>query len=844
MELIKEAKIMSEKEAILDSASQFTLALLFALSSSVAVLCNTYDHYKDLLEVECSEIEYDRKREALQMIQYQLSKIYDLKQACQSMVRLFRNIGSRGHNGVLNRSKKTKKRRLGRASSNTEKFTQKIQIKAELVALHLTESLTKLLYSTEYIPKKVLWICLTDSSHDALIVSAVKNLQHIEALEPISEVVKLRLNLIKHLATITPYAIPTKYDGTHSTQEESSSIFRRDIARCLRLTSFLLINFPFMKEAMESDELIESFIKLVSEKLRLLCAILISKIDLDQSSETSNNDLSYIFDLYLSVVGYKQPLNRTYEGKPINDSFTVNDFNILVSSFQDHVGDHHTSITSQLLETLSVFAARSGSRILHCMIDIHWNATFRSKYTNGAKHRDATDSPFVLVKLLKSLSCFSPQGEMNTTSEEYRSHQTITKLMKHRCNKFLERHQYLVRSMCRHWGLLALSPRSRRIELFANFLNTLLDKLVEYLRDIGDCLIRKKVDSKKKEELSDDDGEYLPPTTSIPSVYKPSIPTSCDFICLTSSSYPVYLDMLMRMVVSTMALFSIPGEMSSFKKDPTASYTLHPIYELERLAIVYGSLVKLYKDKFHIFPKCLLSSIINISKCMLDVSVTKSQEYIEWRNCQPVLLAEEEYSGGFDPASTTFLKKLLDTFGLYIIGTLRTFCCVHSGSISIQGESIIQIQKGKKLLYGKIAMPGIRSLARKIERTFELLSQTSNRYSTGEIKTDNTVHHTPQHEHKGSEIEISGELQKEIENKIDSSADRKRDFDRSTLIPIVGNYDRSESEDEESFIDNDDESSSCRSDEFGVSGDWGQHIDGSEKEYDSEFFVDRFEKSS
>ena len=121
MELIKEAKTMSEKEAIVDSASQFTLALLFALSSSVAVLCNTYDHYKDLLEVECCEIEYDRKREALQMIQYQFSKIYDLKQACQSMVRLFRNIGSRGHNGVLKRSKKTKKRRLGRASSNTEK---------------------------------------------------------------------------------------------------------------------------------------------------------------------------------------------------------------------------------------------------------------------------------------------------------------------------------------------------------------------------------------------------------------------------------------------------------------------------------------------------------------------------------------------------------------------------------------------------------------------------------------------------------------------------------------------------------------------------------------------------
>jgi hypothetical protein len=121
LELIKGAKTISEREAIVDSASRFTLTLLFALSSSIAVLCNTYNHYKDLLEAGSDKMECDKTKEALRMIHYQFSKIYHLKLVCQSTERLFRNLGSRSHNGVQKRSQKTKKRRLGRSSSITEK---------------------------------------------------------------------------------------------------------------------------------------------------------------------------------------------------------------------------------------------------------------------------------------------------------------------------------------------------------------------------------------------------------------------------------------------------------------------------------------------------------------------------------------------------------------------------------------------------------------------------------------------------------------------------------------------------------------------------------------------------
>ena len=115
MQLIKEASTISEKEAFIDSAYRFTLTSLFALSASTAVLFNAYDHYKDLFEVDC--VLFEKKKEALRMIQYQFTKIYDLKNICQSMKRLFQNLGSRSHNAMQKRSKNRKSRRLNRTSS-------------------------------------------------------------------------------------------------------------------------------------------------------------------------------------------------------------------------------------------------------------------------------------------------------------------------------------------------------------------------------------------------------------------------------------------------------------------------------------------------------------------------------------------------------------------------------------------------------------------------------------------------------------------------------------------------------------------------------------------------------
>lgn len=698
---------------------------------------------------------------------------------------------------------------------------------------------------------------MTDSSHDVLIISSLDNPNSKEKTEILSVVVDIRINLIEHLATGVISTSSNSSSTALAVLKINPSILRQYIARCLRLASFLLLKLQSVQDTNISDASIDSLTKLTSEYLRLICRILISKIDLDQSSETDKDDFVYFFGLYLSLIGSKQPLNDAIHYKANNGTFTLNQFKILVSSFQDRIGCCHTSIASQLLETLSIFAARSESSILHHMLGVHWGATFMSKHAHFVSSKNTTiDTPFALLKSLKTPSRSALRDFTDLTAEERRAHELAVNLMIGRFCKSGERNLFLVHSMCRHWGLIALLPR--RTTLFTDFLKTLLGKLLDFLKGV-DKGNEQSIVLKNKEESTDDDddedGEYFPPSLA-PQISKLSIPTLGDFTCLTSSSYPIYFDMLLRMTVSSIAVFSVPGIMCSFKKPIVASRRLHPVYKLEQMIVVYGSLIKLYKEKFQMFPRFLLPSIICTSKYMLDISITKVHDYVEWRNSQPVLPTEDKNPGVFDMASTSFLKNLLDTFGLHVIGKLRAFCYVYSESAGSQKERKSPVGKNQQLFFGKAAMPRINSLSRKVEGALEFLCQTSSRYNTGDVKTKCTLQDTygnTERVTKRLRFEPKESLLSDNSTTGDESSERmigknieevetlegslpvgKSSHNRSTLSTSIGDYEPGDSENDESSID--DESSS-RSDAFGVSGNWGQ--DTSEEESDSILLVDR-----
>eukprot|EP00536_Pseudo-nitzschia_multiseries_P016582 jgi/Psemu1/299294/fgenesh1_pm.1155_\ len=788
-DIMKKARTLPEKEAIVDSTCRFALTLLFALSSSAAILRNTYDHYKDTLKANCNETEFEGKSDFLQMMQYQLIKMYDLNRRCQSMERLFGNIGSRNHSYVSKKTKKTKRKKSNKTCSSSEKT--EMQIKAELAGQYLREANVRFFHSTRIISSRVLWISLTDSSNDSLIISAVNNSQQGQTFESIFDVVQMRLNLIEHLVTCIAFTPFTGCQKNHEVfHEKNQLLLQRYVIRCLRLASFLLLKLPLIKEAKATHTSTEILIKLISAYLRLVRTILISRTGIQHPKQLkrSDDDIGHYFSLYVSVIGSKQPLTSTVEYMVDTGQLTTKDLKALVCSFRVHVRDYHDSITSQLLETLSIFAARSESSILTSVIDFHWNATFMCNYSNAVDHMSSLGPPFALTKLLKSLSPSSQYGFSIACAEDRYKHKTVMKLMNCRFNKFGERNLFLIHSICRHWSLLALSPR--KISLFTSFLETLLEKLVEYLKDVDD--FSKEKDSKEGEELSDDeDGEYRPPSsTSVFRVCKASIPSPGEFKCLTPTSYPIFFDIVLRTTVSSISLFSLPEAMSNFEKPLAASCRHHPVDKLQSMIAVYGSLIQLYKDKFHVFPKLIFSSVVHASKCMLDISASKVQEYIEWRNYQPVHPFQDS-AEFFDPASTSFLKNLLDTFGIHVVGSLRLFCSMRSEAT--------------------------KSLLRKVERIFDFLSQTSNRYDTGEIRTDNLVRGSLQgnreeiaeflqseHSTTAEESSVKGvnvELKEAYGKMPDSSLIRKRKSFRDAQQLSYKGFDVHELEDEESFTD-------------------------------------------
>lgn len=117
-ELIKGKRTVFEKESIVDSISRFTVSMLHAISLLAATLCNTHDHFKGVLGEEDQRLEDEHKKEeAFQMIHYQLNRIYELKEICQSIEPFFRKLGSNNGSFLHKRSKKRKRRNLNKPTS-------------------------------------------------------------------------------------------------------------------------------------------------------------------------------------------------------------------------------------------------------------------------------------------------------------------------------------------------------------------------------------------------------------------------------------------------------------------------------------------------------------------------------------------------------------------------------------------------------------------------------------------------------------------------------------------------------------------------------------------------------
>jgi hypothetical protein len=191
----------------------------------------------------------------------------------------------------------------------------------------------------------------------------------------------------------------------------------------------------------------------------------------------------------------------------------------------------------------------------------------------------------------------------------------------------------------------------------------LFKKLETFLQDIHGILAA-EVQHQRKSDTSDEDEEYHPPQMKRkPKTVLPlsSIPG------LTGASFPVYYEVLLHMVVATVAV-------SSPVMPATKNSITSPFLHFERLAQLFGSLIAIYKAKFDIFPRRSLTTVFNSSRCMSSVIIYQLNRCVEWRNRQPMLYMEEIAAGVHDVASIRYIQRLLDSFGTNVVENTLALC--------------------------------------------------------------------------------------------------------------------------------------------------------------------------
>ena len=135
---------------------------------------------------------------------------------------------------------------------------------------------------------------------------------------------------------------------------------------------------------------------------------------------------------------------------------------------------------------------------------------------------------------------------------------------------------------------------------------------------------------------------------------------------LSSSSFSVYCDVVLRLVVTTVCIFSIIDHQCTVD-----NLYEHPVRRLEELLKIFADLSRLHSNYHQHFRKTVHPSIVRTQKTMLNVCIEKVQQFITWRNSQPAITADAVEEGVEDVASTAYLKELIDGIGTHVVEILR-----------------------------------------------------------------------------------------------------------------------------------------------------------------------------
>ena len=570
----------------------------------------------------------------------------------------------------------------------------------------------------------VLWYCLVDPSHDSCLIKKIEsevmssNAPSTEFEDHYDVILGFRLGILQHLTSHLQRFSGRSRSGSAMTPPH---VLLKELARmqpffaqCLRLATFLLSKLPEVLGADLDTIRAKRLALLTAAYFRLLLVSMEICLDIqrDGSLETNQHNTHLLgpgqfFVLYRSIMGAERPLT---------DAITMADdvvhnpvsFKSVLQSFRRYLTKcRDTTVVTEMLETLSVLALHSNEdEAVIEMVRISWTA-FHSKFLDDG----ATSGPVIPFALTEALNRFSPGAMLNsnpTTIKDAAIRETLLKSAF--CNtKVQENQSFLVQGMLRHWGFLVLSEHLYQSS--ADHLHQLFASLQSFLGEAHES-IGPKQRIQKDENRSGDDDEYLPPkrsrsikpTTVLP---EPVIPG------LNQCSYFAYFQTLLDITVSSCALFRIKDD-GDWIDSMNGPYT-----PLSNLVETFGSLVDLFRQRMHIFPRQCFASVLNACRSMLNVALAQSTQCIEWRSSQPVLAVEKIEVKAFDPASVQNLGNVFDAFGIYVVGTLDALC----GSIESMGISTADPANG--IVPGLSQKQKVKALRLKVNKVCSYLQKSA-----------------------------------------------------------------------------------------------------------------------
>jgi hypothetical protein len=231
---------------------------------------------------------------------------------------------------------------------------------------------------------------------------------------------------------------------------------------------------------------------------------------------------------------------------------------------------------------------------------------------------------------------------------------------------------------------------------------------------------------------------------------------------------------------------------------------------------------------------------------MVTISIEKLEECRQWRSTEPMLPPDANV---FDIADQQFLKDLIDTIGLDVIGRLRRLCSGRSCNVSEGQEDDNLSDDELRIAFFGNGIQKVKRLGRGVEQALEELQQISNEHRFGEVTTEYKEEQEDEpplakrrrinpNGEDGLHFDASTIEESDRPNNLTvnekTAQDPKRPVSRPSVRVAVGEKAVRDSEDEDSFHDSDDDSSPSEGDGFGVRGDWGNEHD-SDEDDDSSF---------